>query len=151
MSSAEKNLFSTYRTLLISSQDLNLSSVISLSCSCAMCWLVAANLESSQLEKLFSTAVVEQCISIAKKSENYLLLPFQGGSVFPIFCDELPDEKNWRKNAEKSAWRSTNEEKENQYNDEKNSWRSKDENCAPVVGASRPLQRNKVGLTWIHF
>ena len=72
---------------------------------------------------------------------------FQGGSVFPIFCDELPDEKNWRKNAEKSAWRSTNEEKENKYNDEKNSWRSKDENCAPVAAASRPLQRNKVGLT----
>jgi len=67
----------------------------------------------------------------------------QGGSVFPIFCDELPDEKNWRKNAEKSAWRSTNEDKENQYNDEKNSWRSKDENCAPVAAASRPLQRNK--------
>ena len=138
-----QNLFSTHRTMLTSSQVLNFSSVISLSCSCAMCWLVAANLESSQLEKLFSTAVVDQCISIAN---TYCFL-FQGGSVFPIFCDELPDEKNWRKNAEKSAWRSTNEEKENQYNDEKNSWRSKDENCAPVAAASRPLQRNKVGLT----
>ena len=92
--------------------------------------------------------MVDHVIYIAFDSDKYF---FQGGSVFPIFCDELPDEKNWRKNAEKSAWRSTNEEKENQYNDEKNSWRSKDENCAPVAAASRPLQRSKVGLTKIHF
>merc|ERR1719312_2210481 len=65
----------------------------------------------------------------------------QAGSVFPIFCDELPDEKTWRTNNEKSSWRS---DKEDISNIEKNSWRtSKDENCAPVAASSRPLQRNK--------
>ena len=80
MSSADKIFFQPTERCShqVRTQDLNFSSVILLSCSCAMCWLVAANLESSQLEKLFSTAVVEQCISIAKKSENYLLLPFSG-------------------------------------------------------------------------
>ena len=67
--------------------------------------------------------------------------------MFPIFCDELPDEKTWRTNNEKSSWRSAKEDKENLSNIEKNSWRtSKDENCAPVAASSRPLQRNKVIL-----
>ena len=70
---------------------------------------------------------------------------FQAGSVFPIFCDELPDEKTWRTNNDKNSWRSAKEDKENLSNNEKNSWRiSKDENCAPNVASSRPLQRNKV-------
>merc|ERR1719158_492523 len=65
----------------------------------------------------------------------------QAGSVFPIFCDELPDEKNWRTNNEKNSWRSAKEDKENLSVGEKNSWRtSKDENCA---ASSKPLQRNK--------
>jgi len=68
----------------------------------------------------------------------------QAGSVFPIFCDELPDEKTWRTNNEKNSWRSAKEDKENLSNNEKNSWRtSKDENCAPIAASSRPLQRNK--------
>jgi len=68
----------------------------------------------------------------------------QAGSVFPIFCDELPDEKTWRTNNEKNSWRSNKEDKENFSNNEKNSWRtSKDENCAPIAASSRPLQRNK--------
>ena len=67
---------------------------------------------------------------------------FQAGSVFPIFCDDLPDEKTWRTNNEKNSWRSAKEDKENLSNNEKNSWRtSKDENCA---ASSKPLQRNKV-------
>ena len=70
---------------------------------------------------------------------------FQAGSVFPIFCDDLPDEKTWRTNNEKNSWRSAKEDKENLSNNEKNSWRtSKDENCAPNAASSRPLQRNKV-------
>ena len=65
--------------------------------------------------------------------------------MFPIFCDDLPDEKSWRTDNAKSSWRSSKEDKENLSNNEKNSWRnSKDENSAPTAASSRPLQRNKV-------
>ena len=79
MSSAEKNLFFNPQNLAHLKSDIwPRRSWDPLSCSCAMCWLVAANLESSQLEKLFSTAVVDQCISIANNSGKCLLLPCSG-------------------------------------------------------------------------
>ena len=40
--------------------------------------VVSQELNFSQFEKVFSTAVVDQCISIANNSGKYLLLPFSG-------------------------------------------------------------------------